>query len=99
MPNEWYYKNNNNTEIGPISAVDLKNLAKEGIIIDETLVKKGNGSWVRGKMLKGLIPPIVNAHSKGLSPPRGRQEIDSGDQNSDAIKAKPINKIKKIWEI
>jgi len=64
MSDEWYYKNSGNVEIGPISALELKQLAKNGTITGDTLIKKGDGNWLKGDLIKGLIKPITGSISK-----------------------------------
>jgi len=54
MANDWFYKNANGTESGPLSAADLKQLAQTGQIDQETLIKKGGGKWIRATQIKGL---------------------------------------------
>ncbi len=77
MANDWYYKNANGTESGPLSAADLKQLAQTGQIDQETLIKKGGGSWVKASQIKGIpiAEPKIQA-PKIIPPPLPKTEAE-----------------------
>ena len=55
MAGEWYYKLMGEV-IGPISSIELKQLARAGDIRPDTHVRKGpDGRWVMAERVKGLL--------------------------------------------
>ena len=71
MSTEWFYRDYEGQENGPISAADLKRLAQLGEINEKSMIKKSaDGRWVPADKVKGLIiadPPVST--SPGSDPP------------------------------
>lgn len=68
----WYYVENNERK-GPISLSELKKLASEGVVGEQTLVwKEGMQDWVKAEAVKGLIS----------KPQAGFPKIDVGNAGS-----------------
>ncbi len=96
----WYYKNPNSQEIGPITALDLKQLAQKGVIQGETLVKMGDGNWVKALSMPGLPlsmskpVPKIEAVPPPLSIPTDRHEEEDEEENEEYQKPKKTKKNK-----
>ena len=57
MADSFYYQANGQT-IGPLTPAGLKQLANEGVIVESTLVRRGEqGAWCPAGTFAGLIPP------------------------------------------
>ncbi|RCS52794.1 DUF4282 domain-containing protein [Bremerella cremea] len=57
MADEFFYKTSpNEDEQGPIDAKTLKNLAKNGVIRPQSMLRRGNRDWVVAASVKGLFP-------------------------------------------
>ena len=55
MASEWFYQVMGN-QVGPVSSVELRNLAQRGAISRDTLVRKAPGSaWVLAERVQGLF--------------------------------------------
>ena len=70
-PVEWYYARDNRQQ-GPISAVELKQLAETGQLKAEDLVwREGLGQWIAAGKVKGLFDDPAAAPSQApAAPPR-----------------------------
>ncbi len=77
MAAEWYVRVGN-AERGPILAERLKQLALEGKVSPDTLVKKGpSGNWVPANQVKGLFgATVVSTVAPRMPPHNGRLEPD-----------------------
>ena len=77
MAADWYVRVGN-AERGPILSDRLKQLAVEGKLTPDTLVKKGpSGNWVSANQVKGLFGTIaVSKATAQVLPPGGRLEPD-----------------------
>ena len=51
---EWFYKNMEE-EVGPLSAKELVQMVREGIVIPETQLRKDNSPWVPAKDVYGVF--------------------------------------------
>lgn len=74
MATDWFYRAGD-TETGPLSSGVLKQLAGQGLVTPQTLVRKGpRGRWVPAAKVKGLFvqPP---------SPPAERGSHDPVDES------------------
>ena len=79
MTAEWYYQNASGREVGPITASQLKQMANKGTVEGETLIKKGEGSWVKARKARGLFDshapdgaegvPVQSDGSQTIKPP------------------------------
>ena len=68
MAAEWHYSKNGQRH-GPVSASDLKALAKSGDLLPTDLIRKeGLTEWKPAKNLKGLFPAAVISESPQKSP-------------------------------
>ena len=71
MPIEWYVRLGN-VERGPVSSEMLKQLALQGKIRPEMLVRKGqSGNWLPASRWKGLLPVPVTERAPAAVPPPG----------------------------
>ena len=66
MADEWYYQNSVGREVGPITASQLKQMANKGTVEGETLIKKGEGSWVKARKARGLFDSHAPDGAEGL---------------------------------
>jgi hypothetical protein len=67
MAENWYYSRGGTT-VGPVSALDLKQLASSGELTPTDLVwKEGMRDWVPAEQLKGLfaVPALVTQPQQG----------------------------------
>jgi len=56
MQQEWYFKINNNIEVGPLDNESFSSYIQEGRVTPDTPVKKGdNKQWTPAKMIDGLF--------------------------------------------
>jgi len=56
MADAFYYQDAENTVQGPFTPPELKQLANEGVIVETTLVRKGEeGPWYQAGQIPGLI--------------------------------------------
>jgi hypothetical protein len=92
---EWYYAHDGQ-QAGPVSAVELKQLADAGKLRPDDLVwQEGVKDWIPARKVKGLFdakqvaaaaptvtaPPVVAAPSKGVDrPPSGIDRIAVSDR-------------------
>ena len=60
MTAEWFY------QVGPVTASQLKQLANNGMVERETLIKKGDGSWVKAIKVRGLFDSPTPDGAKGV---------------------------------
>lgn len=51
---QWFYRNENGQEYGPIVASQLLELIRQGSVDSETEVRKDNSPWVRACEVNGL---------------------------------------------
>ncbi len=72
MATPWYYQNSLGEEFGPVTPSNLKNLALQGIIMEDTMVKSGNSRWVKANSITGLV----------FSPPQLEYEEEEEDFKS-----------------
>lgn len=63
MSTQWHYRQGKQ-EIGPVSAPEIKALAKAGVITPETLVKKNELDWVKAGTFNGLFVAAPEAKEK-----------------------------------
>ena len=69
MPDSYYYQDNNGQIVGPLSPQALKQLANDGVVSENTLVRKGEqGAWYLASTIAGLLPARP-AGSEGFSMP------------------------------
>ena len=54
---DWYYYNENNAKVGPISTNEIRAFAKSGRITPETIIENVNGRSVVARQVKGLVFP------------------------------------------
>ena len=66
MTSEWYYQNASGRQVGPVTASQLKQMANKGTVEGETLVKKGEGSWVKAIKVRGLFDSQTPDGAKGV---------------------------------
>ena len=77
MASQWFYQVMGD-EVGPVSAADLRNLAQNGTVARDTLVRKApDGAWVLAERVQGLcgrpepvredVSPV--SHPDSPSPP------------------------------
>ena len=68
-PDSYYYQDDNGQIVGPLSPQALKQLANQGVVTENTLVRKGEqGAWYLASTIAGLLPPRP-AGSEGFSMP------------------------------
>ena len=70
MANEWHYSKDGQQH-GPVSASDLKNLAKSGDLMPTDLIwKEGMAEWKPASNVKGLFSatPVSAVESPKASP-------------------------------
>jgi len=69
MSAQWYYTNNGQQK-GPVTDVELKQLAVSGNLIPTDQVwKDGMAAWTNAGNLKGLFQQTPPSMAKGISPP------------------------------
>ena len=69
MAEEWHYSKGSQQH-GPVSASDLKALAKSGELSSKDLIwKEGMADWKAAGSLNGLFPPTPESPSPQKSPP------------------------------
>lgn len=80
MPNQWYYQVMGEV-LGPVSASELKRLAKEGPVTNDSLVRSGEqGDWIHADRVKGLLDDAVrgeNGGQAGQRPSRAEGDVIS----------------------
>lgn len=54
MASKWYYQTAN-AEVGPISSKELLEKIRQGVIVRETLVRKGESKWIAARQVNGLF--------------------------------------------
>jgi hypothetical protein len=81
MASEWFYQVMGN-QIGPVSSAELRNLAQQGAISRDTLVRKAPGSaWVLAERVQGLFSPSRPLPTSASSPtpkPKGETSAKEG---------------------
>lgn len=84
---QWYYVQNQD-RVGPVTQSELKRLAKEGVINEQTLVwKEGMKDWEKARMIKGLFDvkqesvPQINV-DKGKKPRSSSETFKTGPSES-----------------
>lgn len=76
MAEEFYLKANENApETGPFSSKKMRQLAAAGQITPETLVRRGDSSWVHASSVRGLELPTG---PPSLTPPGNGDEVPMG---------------------
>ena len=74
MAADWFIRVNN-ADRGPLSSRTLKQLALEGKVTPETLLKKGSsGHWCIASCVKGLFPAVAD-HAAPQSAPSAPQPV------------------------
>ena len=69
MASEWFIKIND-VEHGPFTPERLKQLAQQGKVTPETLVKQGaSGTWLRASHITGLFPTATSAGTPAKAVP------------------------------
>lgn len=93
----WYYTVDGNQQ-GPVSAVELKQLATSGSLKPQDLVwKEGMPEWTPANNLKGLFPVGENKvpEQESTTESKSRSEESQGKQPfAGFVKASPKNKMK-----
>jgi hypothetical protein len=94
MPDSYYYQDNNGQIVGPLTPQALKQLANQGTVTENTLVRKGEqGAWYLAGTIAGLLPSRP-AGSEGFSMPekdpaeRARQAFQKAEEHADKVAAK-----------
>ena len=64
----WYYYNNNDEKIGPVSATTLKELVQQGLVTRETKIENGNGRSALAGSINGLTFPDTIPPQPEISP-------------------------------
>ena len=94
MPDFYYYQDSNGQIVGPLTPQALKQLANDGVVTENTLVRKGEqGAWHLASTLAGLLPPRP-AGSKPFAVPernpaeRARQAFQKAEEHAKKVAAK-----------
>lgn len=54
MPTEWYYQSEAQA-VGPLSPKQLLEKVREGVVTEQTLIRKDDSNWVQACQVNGLI--------------------------------------------
>ena len=93
MAESFYYQANGQT-IGPLTPAGLKQLANEGVIVESTLVRRGEqGAWCPAGTFAGLIPPQRAEFGAAPGPEpdaaeRARRTLRMAEEQADKVAAK-----------
>ncbi len=52
---QWYFRNNNKKELGPVSPSELLELIRQGTVRPETELRKGDHRWLPASQIAGLF--------------------------------------------
>ena len=94
MNPEWYYTANGGQH-GPVTAADLKKLARDGTIHPDDLVwKNGMASWVAARTVKGLFAPALKPDQPGAASTQNAPAVASTsvDSETELIDDLPLKK-------
>jgi hypothetical protein len=77
MADAYYYQDVNAQIIGPLAPAALKKLANEGVVVETTLVRKGEqGAWYQAGTIAGLVPPRpAEPEASNTSAPDPKQRV------------------------
>jgi hypothetical protein len=91
MADPYYYQDNNGQIIGPLTPQALKQLANQGVVTENTLVRKGEqGEWYLANTIAGLLPTRPGG-AEGFSTPdkdpaeRARQAFQKAEEHADLV--------------
>jgi len=94
MADSFYYQSNGKTQ-GPLAPSALKQLANEGVIVESTLVRKGEeGAWHQAGKIPGLVTPKpaeadeFPSFETDTPPDRARRTIRKAEEQAEKVAAK-----------
>ncbi|GHT20696.1 hypothetical protein FACS189419_00260 [Planctomycetales bacterium] len=65
----WYYFNKSGDKVGPIRGRELKQLALDGTVTQDTLIENEEGKQGKAGNVKGLIFPALSTPQSAIVPP------------------------------
>jgi hypothetical protein len=94
MSDSYYYQDNNGQIVGPLTPQALKQLANQGVVTENTLVRKGEeGAWYLASTIAGLLPSRPDPSQPFPMPEkdpaeRARQAFQKAEEHADKVAAK-----------
>ncbi len=94
MTDSYYYQDNSGQIVGPLTPQALKQLANQGVVNENTLVRKGEqGAWYLASTIAGLLPSRPAGSERFYMPEkdpaeRARQAFQKAEEHADKVAAK-----------
>jgi hypothetical protein len=73
---QWFFTSNRQ-QMGPVSLIELKELARSGVLLPHDLVwQEGMAEWAQASTIKDLLPPSLQSSGQAVPPRPGRPRYD-----------------------